>query len=89
MNINDYEIEEMSMNELFDTLNDTVGRIKRLEELKAPETIIEFERKDLLVILNKLSNYFDMQTIETIAEQRKKEKKLEWREYMKELDEGK
>jgi uncharacterized protein (UPF0335 family) len=83
MRLYDYDIEEMSMNEMLDVLNDTVDRIKKLEGLKAPETILEFERGDLQIILNKLSNYFDMKTIETIAEKRKKEKKEEWKQYMK------
>jgi uncharacterized protein (UPF0335 family) len=83
MRLYDYDIEEMSMNEMLDVLNDTVDRIKKLEGLKAPETILEFERDDLQIILNKLSNYFDMKTIETIAEKRKKEKKEEWKQYMK------
>jgi len=73
----------MSMNEMLDVLNDTVDRIKKLEGLKAPETILEFERGDLQIILNKLSNYFDMKIIETIAEKRKKEKNEEWKQYMK------
>jgi uncharacterized protein (UPF0335 family) len=83
MRLYDYDIEEMSMNEMLDVLNDTVDRIKKLEGLKAPETILEFERGDLQIILNKLSNYFDMKTIETIAEKRKKEKNEEWKQYMK------
>ena len=83
MRLYDYDIEEMSMNEMLDVLNDTVDRIKKLEGLKAPETILEFERDDLQIILNKLSNYFDMKTIETIAEKRKKEKNEEWKQYMK------
>jgi hypothetical protein len=56
--------EEMTMNGLFRGLRDLSLRAKRLEELEAPEIIIEYHKDGFQKILKELMKYMNINSIE-------------------------
>jgi hypothetical protein len=56
--------EKMTTNELFRELRDLTKRLERLEELKAPQPIIDFEQEKFNSVLNELMKYMSPTIIE-------------------------
>ena len=56
--------EEMTTNELFRELRDSTKRLERLEALKAPQTIIDYEQNRFNAVLNELMKYMSPAIIE-------------------------
>jgi hypothetical protein len=55
---------EMSCNDLFRELKRLTQKLQRLEELKAPKVIIDYEQERFHLVLNELLKHMSMATIE-------------------------
>lgn len=84
-------IFEMNIKEeldtLLDSLEDRKQKLTRLEELKAPDVIIEYERELFNELILEVSKYFDMKNIESVLKRRKIERQKEYREWRKQVGE--
>lgn len=80
---------KMNLDELLDEFIEIQGRIIRLEELKAPSTLIEYEQQKFNSISVEISKYVSMKNLTPLLEKRKLERKKEhdaWRkEYLEEI----
>ena len=56
--------EELTINGLFRELRDLTRRLQRLEELKAPKVIIDYDQQKFDAVLNQLLKYLSMETIQ-------------------------
>jgi hypothetical protein len=72
--IDGYHPEVLSITELLNEIYERRKRVTRLEDLKAPEIIMEIEREKYLSTIRVMMKYMNMNEIERLLEEKEKTK---------------